>query len=59
MNGYLAVVIMNIVSWFATAIVSVVAMKTTGNANWAFLMLIPALFGYSYKEGKKKDGGDE
>ena len=56
-NGILAVMLINAVSWIVTGAVIYVAINATGNANWAFLLLIPALCGYSYKEkNDEKDG---
>ena len=49
-NGFLATVIINITIWIVTGVVTVVAMNITGNAWWAFLMFIPVLCGFSYKE---------
>lgn len=57
MKGVLAVMLMNAVSWIVTGVVIYFAITTTGSAGWAFLLLIPALCGYSYKEkDDDKDG---
>lgn len=50
-NGHLVtLIILNIVSWTVSGLVAVNVVRTTGNPWWALLLLIPALFGYSYKE---------
>ena len=48
-NGIFAVMLLNAVSWIVTGFVIYITVKTTGDANWAFLLFIPAIFGYSYK----------
>ncbi len=55
MSGILAVMLMNAVSWIVTGAVTYIAISSTGNATWAFLLLIPAVFGYSYKEHRDDD----
>lgn len=55
MSGILAVMLMNAVSWIVTGVVTYIAISSTGNATWAFLLLIPAVFGYSYKEHRDDD----
>lgn len=59
-SGIWAVMFFNAISWIVMGAVVAVAIYTTNNANWAWLMLIPVLGGYSYKEhsDKEKDDAD-
>ena len=47
-NGLLIVMIANVATWITTGVVAGIAIRTTGNAWWSLIMLIPALCGYNY-----------